>query len=589
MPFATIVVLALLIYYFPLSGMAIHSDVHWIFRLQVADASLSDLVPPGLKQFAGIPSGFWEGCGAYYQAFGRANCLDVVTFRWLAAFGGGDNDRWLLAYVLLNSAAMTVLFVVLRRLGVGILLTSILVFGAMLAPTEPWMTPRISEPKAALLFLLAVSVTLSPAHGRHWFAAGLAAASAMIKEPMVFGWLLVVGLAIGREIDEAKAGWAGKVGRTIVLPHLAGALAVVAAYGLVIAQFDKRNDYVFFIAESIPPVEFVATYWASLQPLWAKGGAWALLAAFVALLLLAKFASLRSERSPRVYSRGELLMLATALLAIAGHGLVYYTTNRHVSDGRYVVPANYYLLLLTALALPPVFCRTTPRQQWCVAAIVLVFLLATSGMKHRLNADQWTLCLVGLALLLPVLAYRIASGRSKWVSLAMTAAWAALLPVAASRVDAIYHEAGTARADQRSWQGFVDTIAGLPDRARVQLQFTDPYMIETAWGLQTELLLRNRPDLDLRLAVSDTREYLNRNSLLQAANESFNFGRQPLREGAPQVKVSANRGGNRSTVLPAPGTLRDLVARFVRSPATYFHERYVAGKAGYLDFKLEAL
>lgn len=41
MPFATIFVLALLVYYIPLSGMAIHSDVHWIFRLQVADASVA--------------------------------------------------------------------------------------------------------------------------------------------------------------------------------------------------------------------------------------------------------------------------------------------------------------------------------------------------------------------------------------------------------------------------------------------------------------------------------------------------------------------------------------------------------------------
>ncbi len=589
-PFLIIFIFALLIYFLPLMNIAIHSDVHWLFRLQVANSSLLASVPEGLKQFAGFPSGFWDGCGAYYQAFGRANCLDVVTFRWLATLAEGSNDRWFFAYLLFNTAGLTLLYYILRKLGVGVLFAAILVFGAMLAPSEPWMTPRVSEPKAALLFLVALAITLSSMPNRHWYAAAYAAGATMIKEPMVVSWFLVVVVAIGCQMDKVKFN-APILDRfkPIIAPHLAAAGVVILAYLSVMNYFEKRDDYVFFINERIPLGAFATAYWASLKPVWVKFDTWMFLILYALLASFAWFERRRRNQSMRIYTHGQILMILGVLVAIAGHGLVYYLTNRTMSDNRYLVPSNYYFLVFVGLAVMPLVHDTNRLQQWVVSVVALVLLLYAFNKFSEIRPGQWLLYLLGVALFLPALVYRGVYQRRIRDAFLTLAVWLVLLPFVALRVDTIFQEAGNARADQRSWQIFVEAVADLPKGTNVHLQFTDPYMIETAWGLQAEMLFRDRADLNLRLSVTDTSEYGTGNDLLKNANESFNYGKPMFGDQPGVVMISANRGGNRATVLPEVKTLGELVSVFMDSPIRYFQERYVQGKPGYLDFTQRTL
>ena len=133
-------------------------------------------------------------------------------------------------------------------------------------------------------------------------------------------------------------------------------------------------------------------------------------------------------------------------------------------------------------------------------------------------------------------------------------------------------------------------VAGLPIRADVYLQFTDPYMIETAWGLQAEMLFRGRSDLNLRLSVIDTTGYNNSNGLLKNANESFNIGKKPIRyDSGGRVIIFASRAGNLANTSPDTRRLDQLINDFLDSPIRWFQARYVQGKNGYLKFTLKTL
>lgn len=588
-PSLVIFLFALLIYFFPLLNIALHSDVHWMFRLQILDPALTRFVPEGLKQFGGSPGGVWDGCGVYYKAFGRANCLDVITFRWLASIGGGSNDRWLFAYLMFNVAGSTLLYYVLRKLGVGLLLAAVLVLGVMLAPAEPWMTPRISEPKAALLFLLALAMPLTSLRYKHWYSAGFAAGAVLIKEPMVVSWLVVLAVSIGQQMDRTDVRLSLLDSyRPVVLPHLVAVVVVLLSYLSVALNFDNRNDYVFFINERIPVEQFVATYWTSLKPVWIKHGEWWLLIPFAVLWALVLFQRRIKQGLVPIYSKGHLLIILGVLLAIVGHGLMYYLTNRSVTDNRYLIPSHYYLLVLFALIVTPLLRDINRIQRRAVAALVLGILLYAFNEHHQIRPHQWMLYLLGATLISSGLISLAVLKRRSWDALLSMVVWLVLLPIVAVRVDSIYQMAGNARANQRSWQVFVDAVADLPKDANVHLQFTDPYMIETAWGLQSEMIFRDRADINLQLHVTDTSEYDSGNGLLKQANESFNAGKDIFTADSEVVYITADRTGNIGSVWPESKPLEDLISLFLESPVDYFIDRYVHGKSGYLHFTLEA-
>jgi hypothetical protein len=223
-----------------------------------------------------------------------------------------------------------------------------------------------------------------------------------------------------------------------------------------------------------------------------------------------------------------------------------------------------------------------------ICAFTLAILVYTFNKFNEIHSHQWLLYLLAIALLLPAIFYIFINQHSARSAVVTMATWLILLPFAALRVDSIYQEAGNTRADQKSWKVFVEAVASLPMRADVYLQFADPYMIETAWGLQSEMLFRGRSDLNLHLSVMDTTAYDNVNGLLRHAIESFNVGKKPIRyDSGGAIMIFASRTGNLANTLPDARGLDQLINDFLDSPIRYFQERYVQGKLGYLNFILK--
>ena len=93
---------------------------------------------------------------------------------------------------------------------------------------------------------------------------------------MVFGWFLVVMVAIGRYLDEKKISKLifNNRFKYIVVPHFAAAVIVILIYLFFIVYLKKQNDYIFFIKEKISFDTFLTNYWSSLKPLWFKFDSW---------------------------------------------------------------------------------------------------------------------------------------------------------------------------------------------------------------------------------------------------------------------------------------------------------------------------
>ena len=163
---------------------------------------------------------------------------------------------------------------------------------------------------------------------------------------MVFGWFLVVMVAIGRYLDEKKISKLifNNRFKYIVVPHFAAAVIVILIYLFFIVYLKKQNDYIFFIKEKISFDTFLTNYWSSLKPLWFKFDSWL----FAIPLSVLAFFGLAERRKTKnfllPYTRGQILIILGLLVAILGHGIMYYLTNRIISDDRYIVPSNYYFI-----------------------------------------------------------------------------------------------------------------------------------------------------------------------------------------------------------------------------------------------------
>jgi hypothetical protein len=160
--------------------------------------------------------------------------------------------------------------------------------------------------------------------------------------------------------------------------------------------------------------------------------------------------------------------------------------------------------------------------------------------------------------------------------------------LATPHVDRALDEAGSEWTDQLSWQAAVnEAVAQSPRNGHLVLAFSDPFMIEVAWGLQAEMLFRGRGDVSLHIEVDNTSFYANERGLLAYAHDMYNRGRPPLpAKGSPGVlTMTANRGGREQSkiVLLTPN---EWLWRLIQSPATFYRDRYFSGKVGRLSYRL---
>ena len=599
---------AVLIHLLPQWGAHIMSDVQWIYRLQgVDDPRIAAAVPFGLKAAGGDPSGFAGVCGALYEAFGRWNCLDHVAFRAIAELAGGNANGWLFIYVVNNSLNLVLFYAILRTIRVGTPLSIFLLAGLLLAPLEAWQSYRISEPRATFLLLAAVLVALrARGAARHWLSALLMALAVLMKEPFGVYWPAV--LAAGIAADPAwlqrgreGSGWISRLIRRLghaVLPHIAG-LGLVAAFRLLLRFiYENPYSYAYYTLGVFPDLDtFTRSVLYGFMPallqneeivpgtLWLVGGC----LTAVAAVCLAISRPARGRLGVALSRPGFWLLLVGVAAPVAAHAALYFVTGR-VVGGRYAVPANYFLALTLAVASLPLASALSTWQRHALLATASAAALAMAASTLERNAVPLTIgvALAALAVIACAalwLMSRAEDGRTRIWPAAASLGLCVIL--AAPVVDYALDQAGSWRRDMASWAEMIEQVdRQAPPGGHVVLAFENVGMIETAWGLEAETLLRGRSDLTYHLDLVDTRQLEEDAGLLRSLVEAYNRDRPeaPVGEGKT-LTVAANRAGHAANDRPELSSGAWL-ALLVRSPAAFYRERYLAGKAGFLSFSL---
>lgn len=591
--FGLLLVFTAAFHFLPALGTPLHSDVSWVYRLQIAhDPMLARAIPFGLETFGARPMGLVEACIAHYESFGRWNCADVAFFRMVAWLAQGSADGWRLMFLFFNVTALTLFTLTCRALDVPRSATLVLVAGLAVAPLEVWTTYRTSEPKAAIFLMLALWLAVRERRTWHAWAAALAMLLAvLIKEPMVAAWPAVIAGTLHRSMTRTGQGLLDAARRTwqTLTPHVVAAGILVAWVLALAATSTVRHSYPFmFAGEYAPPSVFIERYAAALAP--------ALLRDHIALLGVAMVAAVAATaaRSPQIrarlrsdYSASPLVILLAGLLAsVILHGAIHWVTRRLIDDSRYVVPANYLAALAIGIAVTPML-RSLPVAARRVLQGAAATAIVYGFFVHRPPA-------VELAVLAAVAAALVAAAgvvartvlpRPPATSILGASVLCVLLLV--PRADEALDAAAAERCDLQAWENLVDRlVAEAPRHGHVVLRYAEPFMIEHAWGLETNTLLRGRLDLTYHLTVADSTPYAREAGLLRYAVDAFNAGRAPLPSSPSAVMIiTADRTGRaRSTRSPAHGG--EALRLLVRSPATFYHDRYVKGRAPYLRYTM---
>lgn len=556
--------LAALVHLIPRLGIPLHSDVTWIFRLQVS-ALDPGAIPIGLRALSGVPADPWTSCVTYYDAFGRWNCLDQLVMRTIALFAREDADRWRAAFVLLGSIS-TALFVVLcRQLRIAPLITALLALGVLLAPIEIWAEYTASETKGLPLLLGALVLASSSVSARaQWAAAAFTVAAVLAKETFLAAAPAVAGAALyGTRALELRD-------RRALFRAVVPQVTAVAVVGLVVIALRVRapaGDYAFFIEGPHPPAaEWLRTYLSALQPAALRGLPLALLAglAGIAVAAHARDAAFRRAVIAEI-TPGRLAFATGLLLAVVAHGAAYYATKRYVAESRYVVPANLEAALALGLGL-----TALARALGAGRALTIAGLTIAAGLAVR----SWTRDLFWIALPMAIAASAAPLLRRRTA----TALLAALLvPSALPLADTALADAGASRVDQTEWAALVTRIRDAPPGSHVTLRFADPNMIELAWGLEAATLLGGRTDLIYHLELTGLAE----RGLLRSAADAMNRDRAAIGPGDPVLLVDADRQGHAGTRPPPPSGIAGAW-RLLSDPQGFASPRYLEWRAPFL-------
>lgn len=575
MSFLATLAIAAAIHLLPRAGVPLQSDLTWVYRLQVADPSVVGSVPEGLAVFAAHPMGPLDACAAYYDAFGRWNCVDQIIFGVLARLAGDDADHWRLAFVLFDAATIALFVVVCRRWRVPSGMIAFLAGGLMLAPLEVWTEYTSSEVKAS--FFLFAAIALASLGGRAQVGAAVAMIlSVLSKEPYLAAWPVVLAAAYVRE------------GRRGLLPHGA-AIGAVALLLVGLRYRPPRADYASSIAGAFPSLlSWLRDYEAALLPGLARGpvafGAFVLGGGTVAAALYRDIAIRQRVRAILVGERA-LLIVAAVVVSIALHGAIYYATRRSIAESRYVLPANE--LFAVALALVASALWRGLDEPWRTRVLLATASGLVLGYAFQRRLDE--AFLLGALLMGVVLVAAIAAARVRRRALARPAVLIALLLLLiVGPLDADMADAANARLDQESWLSLEEAVRlSAPADGHVRLVFLEPNMIETAWGLEAWTLLHGRHDLTYHLEILDTSLFaVGSGGLVRDYVAAFDSGRDPLPADPRRVlEVRADRAGHgRDTDERTRGPA--ALALLARSPADLWQDRYVRGHHAYLQYVL---
>ena len=504
-PFFAFLLIGLLIHWLPNFNVPLHSDVTWIFRLQVSDdRNLLSAIPPALSELGAYPQSFFDSFVDWFRLTGRINIMDIFAFRIIAFVANGNADLWRLIYVFTLSVSIWLFYLITKELEIPKPISIVLSLGLFFIPIDVWVDHKTSEPRALLFLLLSIYIT---AHWRNLYASIISALamvlSVLTKEPFIIFWIIIPALIIQQEVKTKNHGILIQFQKCVVrlTPHILTALLIVAYVVLLRAYIPRSTaGYAFSHSnEKLAPVIFLQSYIMGLLP----GFIIPELYPFIAFLLFVCIFFIGWEKTKTImkikskYFRTFQISTAIVLFAtIILHGVIYFSTGRVIS-GRYIIPANYLFALLIGLIVCPFY-----------KSILLPFFI-----------KRWKfLAMVMLVLLFLAIDKKV-------------------LPYATQN-----------RIDQTTWQSFINEVAfKSPSQAHVLLQFHEPYMIETAQSLEANTLLLGRYDLTYHLEIVDESAYVNDNGFLRFLVDSFNKDRKiiPSKDEGNILFVKADRkGGN---------------------------------------------
>lgn len=577
-----VIVAAAVIYWLPQHGAYLTSDVTWIYRMQVTAPDAVPPVPEGLRLFSGAPMGWVEGCVAHFEAFRRLNCGDIVLWRLSALIAGDSAPAWHAISLLINCMTLVVVDAILRRLAMPWPVRALTLIGLLLAPSEIWLNAVTSEPRVGLAVSLAI---LAAINGRAVLAAIAMSVGVLIKEPTIVWWALIAALSLA-PLDRDGLHW-----RALV-PHIVAGTIVLGAGLAIWFLIPARNDYPFMLQSAYSEIaSFLAAAWTGLTPVVLRpNGWWVIPLAAATLAIGAIRAGRASDLLRRLVAPNWWLPLVAGIAAIAGHLAVHWVTRRGVGDGRYVMPANVASIIVVALALRP-FLLLSSRT----ARIVALALAVVAVLLQVAWSSQETVLLSATLAAAVMLIAAVALGIARTAGLRAPVAGIAIAGlaafVAAPRIDERLLAAAEMVADTVDWHDTVTAlVTDLPQDAFVALKTSDPLMIETGWGLQGELLFRQRGDVALRLEPRDTAFYDIEDGLVRSAHDAFNADRPTEEEaraaGRPMFTLELDRGG-RGASQPRPAlSPTEWLSLMVTDPAEFYRQRYTNGRAGYLNSTL---
>jgi hypothetical protein len=468
-------VVGLLLYIVGPWGTPLHSDGNPTYRVETSSMpGLAEAIPPGLRVALIAPMPPWEACLENYRAYSRFSCGDILRGQLAAVLAGDRADGWRLFHFLFNIASVSLFVGVCRQLGTPVPVTLTLALSLLLVPYDVWTNYKSAETVATPFLMLSLWLAL---RGQHPGAAAAMFAAVFTKETFAVAWVAVGAVTLAREW---KKGGAPSVLWRAFVPHLVALLALAAWVGGLKLTQQPRVDYVQpFLAW--PDVGlFIERFGLALLPLLLRGYGLALVV--VAGLALALMPGVGWTR----YRQASLWIVVGGLLAaVMLHGAEYYLTRRFIVEHRYLLPANFLLMLaLAALSAPLARLQVTP-------------LVRRAG---------W----VGLAATLGVLLYQPTHETVQRV--------------------------GDERISQTIWRAYLDEVlARAPDRGHVLLRFGTANEIEHAWATEAHTLLAGRFDLTYHLEVQETAGTIW--AFVQPLVDAYNVGRAPLPADGANVVV----------------------------------------------------
>jgi hypothetical protein len=507
----------LFVYFLPYFGIPLHSDVTWIFRMQVLDAAAPGSISDALQIAQGYPKNLFQACVDWYQYVGRFNCGDVAAFRLQARIAGGNADIWRFLQIMTLASAIYVFYLIGRKLRINKLILIPIAIGFFFSPWGVGTNYMAAETRASLLFLLSLCFVFGSGLLRATISAFFMLLAVLTKETVLAFWpLLLIVLVLENRKDLKTTG-------LLLISHITAGLILACYFLYLKLNFVVGSSYISStFSQHLNIWKFISEYYRNLIPGLAYRNWQKILFNILSIGgLLWIFVKHNFNELKYRYKDNYVIMLGL-VLGLVCHGLIYFLTGRMI-EGHYAMPANFIFGLLILLTLNP----------WL------------DKLKILKDRKIW-LQPIGIYLAIILLLVLVQVDR----------AWANNL---------------NERVHNGAWQALVDEVYNkAPTNGHVVLLFKDNYMTEIAQSLEANMVLKGRYDLEFHLVI-DKPDFKPDSEFLAYLVNSFNNERDPL----PSVKekrilyVRASRGENKDSSGGFPG-----IKVVLSSPKGFLIKRY---------------